>query len=69
MAKSGAGSSACQRVPTMRQDPPPPWFTTLATYTREASMANSVGDLDDQFHETGLRGTGSLLVNSSFAVG
>lgn len=25
--------------------------------------------LDDRFHETGLRGTGSLLVDSSFAIG
>jgi len=25
--------------------------------------------LDDRFHETGLRGTGSLLADSSFAVG
>jgi hypothetical protein len=25
--------------------------------------------LDDRFHETGLSGTGSLLVDSSFAIG
>ena len=30
---------------------------------------NDIRDLDDRFHETGLRGTGSLLVDSSFAVG
>jgi hypothetical protein len=36
---------------------------------RNAYLDGLLGRLDDRFHETGLSGTGSLLVESSFAIG
>ena len=62
--------------------PPPPLPPRLTQHCRstEARAAaselcgprrssNGRGRLDDRFHETGLSGTGSLLVDSSFAIG